>query len=237
MIHLFTEFRRGYLLGSQPYADTVILQRLYQRLSRSHPRIPRTTLSMVEGYLRSADPRHHFASVPFGPGTAQRGQNTDLTTRPIIRGKKYFTHALHKGIALRVGDWIQLSNASEPGKPIVAQIFKVCKREDDPDETPQLSCCWYFRPEQTVHPPSRRFVPEEIFKTGLFADHSVEDVIEKVHVLFYTKWTKGRPGPKDWDPRSPLYFTESRYNEKTYEFNKIKNWNSCLPEELRGSEA
>ncbi|CAO1614912.1 unnamed protein product [Sympodiomycopsis kandeliae] len=236
MLIMFKAFRRGYPLGSQPYADVMILQRLYQRLTRTHTHVQNISVHTVMENYRTADASHNFASVPFGPGEATRGQASDLTTRPVIRGKTYYTHAHHKGYTFRVGDWVHLMNATDPGKPIVAQVFKICKRDDEKNEPPLLSCCWYYRPEQTVHPPSRRFVAEEVFKTGLFADHPVDDVIEKVHILFYTKWTRGRPGPKDWDPQSPLYFVESRYNEKTLDFNKIKNWNSCLPEELRGSE-
>lgn len=236
LCRVFLTFRRGYALGTPAYGDTCILQRLYQRMTRSEPRQQSSTVSTVRRNLDTGDAQHLYSSVAFGPGAAQRGQGSDLTTRPIIRGKVYYTHAVHKGQVLHVGDWAHLMNPSEPAKPTLAQIFKICKREDELDQPPLLSCCWYFRPEQTVHAPSRRFVPEEVFKTGLFADHTVDDVIEKVHVLFYTKWTKGRPASAEWDSRSPLYYCEARYSEKTHEFNKIKNWNSCLPEELRGSE-
>lgn len=236
MLEMFTTFRRGYGIGHERYADTVILQRLYQRITRCQTNQKYISVQAIMEHHRTANPARNFASVSFGPGEATRGQANDLTTRPVIRGKTYYTHAYHKGYTFRVGDWVHLMNATDPAKPIVAQIFKIAKRDEEKNEVPVLSCCWYYRPEQTVHTASRRFVAEEVFKTGLFADHPVDDVIEKIQVLFYTKWTRGRPGKHDWDPRSPLYFVEARYNERTYDFNKIKNWNSCLPEELRGSE-
>lgn len=235
MCQMFTTFRRGYNLGTPEHGDVCILQRVYQRMTRSRSSASSSTLQYVQHNLDTGDVKHYYSTVPFGPGGATRGQGTDLTTRPVIRGKIYFTHALHKGHVFQVGDWIHLMNPSDPSVPTLAQIFKICKREDESDQPPLLSCCWYFRPEQTIHGPSRHFMPEEVFKTGLFADHAVDDVLEKVHVLFYTKWTKARPPRSIWDPKAPLYYCEARYNERTYEFNKIKNWNSCLPEELRGS--
>ncbi len=55
-------------------------------------------------------------------------------------------------------------------------------------------------------------------------------------VMFYTKYIRGRPKPEYWDPRSPLYVTESRYNEQQRVFHKIKSWASCVPEEIRKVE-
>ncbi|CAO1638296.1 unnamed protein product [Parajaminaea phylloscopi] len=236
LCRVFTTFRRGYPLGTPKHGDVCVLQRLYQWMTRSRSTVKHSTLQLVQQNLAAGDAKNFYSTVPFGPGQASRGQGTDLTTRPVIRGKVYFTHALHKGHVFQVGDWIHLMNPSEPSTPTLAQIFKICKRGDEMDQPPLLSCCWYFRPEQTVHAPSRQFVAEEVFKTGLFADHAVDDVLEKAHVLFYTKWNKGRPPRNVWDPKAPLYYCEARYNERNHEFNKIKNWNSCLPEEMRGSE-
>ncbi|CAO1632928.1 unnamed protein product [Jaminaea pallidilutea] len=236
LVQVFTTFRRAYPLGSPQAADACILQRLYQRLTRSHAPDTPSTLETVRKNLETGDAAAFYASMSAGPGQAERGPNPDLSTRPIVRGKIYFTNANHKGENYRVGDWVHLMNPSDPGRPTIGQIFKICKKEEERDQPPLLSCCWYLRPEQTVHPPSRTFVPNEVFKTGLFADHSIDDVLERVHVLFYTKWTRGRPPRSVWDRKSPLYYCECRYNEKTYEWKRIKNWNHCLPEGMRGSD-
>lgn len=236
LCQMFTSFRRGYELGSQQYGDVAVLQRLFQALTKSHPSGQETTLETVQDHWSTSDATHNFSSVTTGPGPLPKGQldGTDLHSRPSVRGKTYYTHSLLKGQQIAIGDWVHLANPSEPSKPIVAQIFKIFTKEEDPNGPPQLSCCWYLRPEQTIHPKSRTFTAEEVVKTGLFSDHAVEDVLEKVYVLFYTKWCKARPSRQDWDPKSPLYYCENRYSEKDNEFNKIKNWNSCIPEEVRG---
>ncbi|PWY99348.1 LOW QUALITY PROTEIN: hypothetical protein BCV70DRAFT_212174 [Testicularia cyperi] len=75
----------------------------------------------------------------------------------------------------------------------------------------------------THHAPSKKFFKDEVVKTGYFADHHIEDILEKVMFI------RGRPKPEYWDPKSPLYVTESRYNEQQ----RIKSWASCVPEEIR----
>ena len=68
---------------------------------------------------------------------------------------------------------------------------------------------------------------------GHFADHPVEDFIEKVAVQFTARHIRGRPRPPFWYPGWPLYVCDSRYNDRERIFVKIKNWNSCVPEEVR----
>jgi hypothetical protein len=49
--------------------------------------------------------------------------------------------------------------------------------------------------------------------------------------MFHTRYTRGRPAAPAWNPSMPTYICEYRYKDKT--FHKIKNWTSCLPEEVR----
>ena len=70
-------------------------------------------------------------------------------------------------------------------------------------------------------------------KKGLFADHPIEDVLEKIAVQFTARHIRGRPRPPFWYPGWPLYVCHSRYNERERVFVKIKNWASCIPEEVR----
>jgi len=71
---------------------------------------------------------------------------------------------------------------------------------------------------------------------GHFADHTVEDIIEKIACQFTAKHIRGRPRPPYWYPGWPLYVCDSRYNDKEKSFVKIKNWNSCIPEEYRKND-
>lgn len=98
---------------------------------------------------------------------------------------------------------------------------------------PGLTVCWYNRPEQTIHPAHRQFWEGEVFKTSHFADHPLEDIIEKIACQFTARHVRGRPRPPFWYPGWPLYVCDSRYNDRDRCFVKIKNWNSCIPDEVR----
>ena len=100
--------------------------------------------------------------------------------------------------------------------------------------------------------PNRQFWEGEVFKTsefltvekslhayfylGHFADHPLEDIIEKIACQFTARHIRGRPCPPFWYPGWPLYVCDSRYNDRDRVFVRIKNWNSCVPEEVRKSE-
>ena len=70
---------------------------------------------------------------------------------------------------------------------------------------------------------------------GHFAEHPLDDIIEKVACQFTARHIRGRPRPPYWHPGWPLYVCDSRYNDRERIFVRIKNWNSCVPEEVRKS--
>ncbi|KAK8850623.1 hypothetical protein IAR55_004542 [Kwoniella newhampshirensis] len=51
----------------------------------------------------------------------------------------------------------------------------------------------------------RMFFEREVFKTGHFCDHPVEDILEKISVQFYVKYIRGRPRPGEYYPGWPLF--------------------------------
>lgn len=135
-----------------------------------------------------------------------------------------------KGEILEVGDWVHLINHNDANKPIIAQIFSMW---ENLESEKWISVCWYYRPEQTVHRADRIFYENEVFKTGQYHDHQINDIIDKCFVMFITKYTRGRP--KDAGNKL-IYVCEHRYDEDTKVFNKIKSWRACIPDEIRNKE-
>ncbi|KAG5513256.1 hypothetical protein PMAC_001626 [Pneumocystis sp. 'macacae'] len=123
-----------------------------------------------------------------------------------------------KGEALEIGDWVHLVNHNDANKPIIAQIFSLWEN---------------LEPEQTVHRADRIFYENEVMKTGQYRDHQINDIIDKCFVMFITKYIRGRP--KDAGNKL-IYVCESRYDEETKMFNKIKSWRACIPDEIRNKE-
>ncbi|AMD18897.1 HBL005Cp [Eremothecium sinecaudum] len=134
------------------------------------------------------------------------------------------------GKTYKIGDWILLRNPNDETKPTVAQIFRFWHTNDG---RRWLNCCWYLRPEQTVHRVDRLFYKNEVVKSGQYRDHLVEEIIGKCYVCHFTRYQRGDP---DLELEGPLFVCEYRYNESEKVFNKIRTWKGCLPEEVRDIE-
>lgn len=135
------------------------------------------------------------------------------------------------GEVWKVGDWVHIRNSNDISKPIIAQIYRTW---EDADGQEWLNACWYYRPEQTVHHFEKHFWPNEVVKTGQYRDHRVEELIDRCFVMFYTRYTKGRP--RGLPSEREVYVCEARYNEEKHKINKIKTWASCLPDEVRDQD-
>jgi chromatin structure-remodeling complex subunit RSC1/2 len=136
-------------------------------------------------------------------------------------------------VLMKTGDWIHIVNPNDPNKPTVAQIFRTWK--DPSSGQVWINACWYYRPEQTVHWVEKKFYPDEVVKTGQYRDHHIDEVLGKCFVMFFTRYSRGRPKGID-EAKTPIYVCESRYNEHEKHFNKIKTWKSCIPDEVRGQD-
>ncbi|GAA5875443.1 hypothetical protein JCM3774_002985 [Rhodotorula dairenensis] len=235
-LHRLFEAARLFIKPDTPgngYSDLMVLQRLYQELTKN---------SSAADRAMDAETAASLSSVSGGPGNVQHAkgdeasQGSDFksraTARPTLRDKIFLDSINFKGHTLRTGDWIHLLNPDAPGKPIIAQIWKTYKRPDSPQRC--VSVCWYYRPEETVHPVSRTFYENEVFKTGVFVDHNIEDFLGTCFVMFFTRYTRGRP--RSWNASVPLYVCEHRYKDDIKQFKKIKSWSSCIPEEIRAHE-
>ena len=138
---------------------------------------------------------------------------------------------LHNNELWKVGDWVHIQNANDVSKPIVAQIYRTW---EDSDGQEWVNACWYYRPEQTVHQYEKHFYPAEVVKTGQYRDHPIDDVVDRCFVMFFTRFSRGRP--RGISPMSEVYVCEARYNEEKHKLNKIKTWASCLPDEVRDKD-
>ncbi|KAI0344044.1 hypothetical protein BDW22DRAFT_1412656 [Trametopsis cervina] len=230
---LFLKGRRSYPPGSEAYGKVLLLQRLYQALVSPEPPSGPPFVSTT-----------HFAALPAGPGTARplhsssdtEGMPNITSYRIPIKDRKFVDSVEYKGWTVKMADWLHLANCDDPARPIVGQVFR-CWLSEEPTKRsrPGVTVAWYFRPEQTFHPAHRQFWENEVFKTSHFAEHPLEDIIEKIACQFTARHIRGRPRPPYWHPGWPLYVCDSRYNDRERIFVKIKNWNSCVPEEVRKS--
>lgn len=129
----------------------------------------------------------------------------------------------------KVGDWVLIKNPNDSNKPICGQIFRLWST----DGVQYTNVCWYIRPEQTVHRVDRLFYINEVCKTGEYRDHLAEDIIAPCYVIFLTHYQKGDIPPNLLPEGTEWFICEFRYNANTYQFNRIRTWKACLPDEIR----
>ena len=236
MLQLFANARTWYGLGTEGYGETCILQRLFQQLTRSrtslhdglgtrHIRHRASDIDVVNQQRAEAKAANMFASSNYGP------LREPPTTAEDISGRIDVPTVVYQGCTYGVGDWVHLMNPVDPERPIVAQVFRLYKRRDVPGDF--LTACWYYRPEQTSHAATRQFMPSEVVKSSVYAEHAMEDILENILVLFRTKYTLGRPRAPYWDSNTPLYVVDSKYDPARHQFARINSWASCVPSEIR----
>ncbi|KAJ8088817.1 hypothetical protein PM082_014063 [Marasmius tenuissimus] len=232
MARLLEKARRWHEPCTEPYGNVLLLQRLYQALTSADPP-PGPPYSSTT----------HFASLKAGPGNVKpvhgdgEGAAGVTSHRVLTRDKTFVDEVHYKGWSVKLADWLHLSNPDDPSRPIIAQVFR-CWTSEEENKKGQLgvTVSWYYRPEQTYHPPNRVFWEREVFKTSHFAEHPLADIIEKIACQFTARHIRGRPRAPFWWPGFPLYVCDSRYNDRDRIFVRIKNWNSCIPEEVRKSD-
>lgn len=162
---------------------------------------------------------------------AEESAKPDTEYMQAAEGRIPLEHITYKDDTWKIGDWIHVQNPNDITKPIVAQIYRTWKTANDEE---WINACWYYRPEQTVHQYEKHFYPNEVVKTGQYRDHKIEEVLNKCFVMFYTRYSRGRP--RNLPADTEVYVCEARYNEDKFKFNKIKTWASCLPDEVRDKD-
>ncbi|KAJ7596530.1 hypothetical protein C8J56DRAFT_917673 [Mycena floridula] len=226
MTRIFEKARRYQDPTSDSYGRIVLLQRFYQALTATNP---------PQGPPYSS--ATNFSSIRLGPGNIKllQDENGGVTTQQIItKDRTFLEHVDYKGLNVKIGDWVHLSNPDDPARPIVAQVFR-CWSSDEEEKKGQLgvTVSWYYRPEQTFHPSDKKFWEGEVFKSSHYCEHALEDILEKIACQFTSRHIRGRPRPPHWYPGIPLYVCDARYNDRDRSFTKIKNWMACIPDQIK----
>lgn len=122
-----------------------------------------------------------------------------------------------------VGDFVQVEmvkdNKVEPAIFLIENIFA---NKDDGGEQ-MISGNQFFRPSDTFHVPTRKFLENEVFRTNEYKNVSFKDVLGKCIVMNVKEYfTKKPEGFED----KQIFVCESRYSAKSRSFKKIKAfWN------------
>nr|XP_029537665.1 protein polybromo-1-like isoform X2 [Oncorhynchus nerka] len=117
-----------------------------------------------------------------------------------------------------VGDCVYVQLAEANRKPHIVCIERLW--EDEAGEK-WLYGCWFYRPGETFHLATRKFLQQEVFKSDYFNKVLVSKILGKCMVMFVKDYFKLQPeGVRPED----VYVCESRYSARNKAFKKIKLW-------------
>ncbi|XP_029006635.1 protein polybromo-1-like isoform X2 [Betta splendens] len=117
-----------------------------------------------------------------------------------------------------VGDFVYVEPSEPNLKPHIVNIERLW--EDEAGEK-WLYGCWFYRPSETFHLATRKFLEKEVFKSDYYNKVSVSKILGKCVVMFVKDYFKMQPeGYKAED----VYVCESRYAARNKSFKKIKIW-------------
>ncbi|KAI1892708.1 hypothetical protein AGOR_G00136330 [Albula goreensis] len=117
-----------------------------------------------------------------------------------------------------VGDYVYVEPAESNLQPHIVCIERLW--QDDAGEK-WLYGCWFYRPNETFHLATRKFLEKEVFKSDYYNKVPVSKILGKCVVMFVKEYFKLQP--EGFRPED-VFVCESRYSAKSKSFKKIKMW-------------
>ncbi|XP_055016396.1 protein polybromo-1 isoform X2 [Boleophthalmus pectinirostris] len=132
--------------------------------------------------------------------------------------RTYSQDCSFKDSKYHVGDYVYVEPAEPNLQPHIIYIERLW--EDDTGEK-WLYGCWFYRPNETFHLATRKFLEKEVFKSDYYNKAPVSKILGKCVVMFVKEYFKLQPD--GFEPDN-VYVCESRYSAKSKSFKKIKLW-------------
>uniref|UniRef100_A0A8C6VBL8 Polybromo 1 n=1 Tax=Naja naja TaxID=35670 RepID=A0A8C6VBL8_NAJNA len=132
--------------------------------------------------------------------------------------RTYSQDCSFKNSMYHVGDYVYVEPADANLQPHIVCIERLW---EDSNGEKWLYGCWFYRPNETFHLATRKFLEKEVFKSDYYNKVTVSKILGKCVVMFVKEYFKLCPENfRDED----VYVCESRYSAKTKSFKKIKLW-------------
>ncbi|KAF4526534.1 hypothetical protein B566_EDAN005901 [Ephemera danica] len=126
----------------------------------------------------------------------------------------------------RVGDFVYLEPKERGMEPHIIHIERLWTNQDNQQ---MLFGNYFYRPNETYHLTTRKFLEKEVFKSDVRAAVPLQQVVGVCYVLSVRDYLKLRP---EGIPDKDVYVCESRYASKARSFKKIKIWPYTLPDHI-----
>ncbi|XP_054159382.1 protein polybromo-1-like isoform X2 [Oppia nitens] len=228
MFEVFERARRVSRTDSQAFEDSVELQTYFIYLRNELCRHGKTLESLALKY--SAETL--FADVDALKQEKIRTEQTlddskesekeleesILSVLPTDGDSSVENEMTVKDMAIKVGDFVYIEPREKNLEPHIIYIEKFNKDENGEH---WIYGRWFFRPYETFHIASKKFLEKEVFKSDSFNSTPLSQVVGKCCVMFVKDYFRCKP--QEFDDKD-IYVCESRYFTRTKTFKKIKVW-------------
>ncbi|XP_064474413.1 protein polybromo-1-like isoform X2 [Ornithodoros turicata] len=230
MFEVFERARRVSRTDSQAFEDSVELQsyfiKLRDELCGMGDVLQSPALNYASQDLAESVEAMKAQKLPQEQQEAAAEQTTQEEQKEVQRNNEASSSdsTEHRGIVIHVGDFVYVEPREKGMEPHITSVDRLWR---DKSGEQWLYGCWFYRPNETFHLASRKFLEKELFKSDNYNSTPVNQVLGKCYVMPVKDYFKSYP--KGFDDKD-VYVCESRYSAKAKAFKKIKIWNFVFNE-------
>uniref|UniRef100_A0A671TY91 Protein polybromo-1 n=1 Tax=Sparus aurata TaxID=8175 RepID=A0A671TY91_SPAAU len=232
MFEVLEKARRLNRTDSEIFEDAVELQQFFIRirdeLCKNGEILMSPALSYTSKHLHSDVEKEKKEKLPkeFEEDKIKREEEKRAEKREDSGGgswqsnlqRTYSQDCSFKDSMYHVGDYVYVEPAEPNLQPHIIYIERLW--QDDTGEK-WLYGCWFYRPNETFHLATRKFLEKEVFKSDYYNKAPVSKILGKCVVMFVKEYFKLHP---EGFRAEDVYVCESRYSAKSKSFKKIKMW-------------
>ena len=224
MFEVFERTRRNSRVDSQAFEDSIELQlyfiRLRNELCRNGDVLQSSALNFTENHLHTTVESLKMEKLPFEQQEVELDSDSKLDERDSDSGISNSVESMSE-VSLndqlyRPGDFVYIEPRERTMDPHIINISRLWR-----DGMGQIYGCWFYRPFETYHIASKKFLEKEVFKSDSYNNAPLSQVVGKCFVMFVKDYFKFKP--LGFDDRD-VYVCESRYFTRNKTFKKIKVW-------------
>uniref|UniRef100_A0A5S6Q9E8 Protein polybromo-1 n=1 Tax=Trichuris muris TaxID=70415 RepID=A0A5S6Q9E8_TRIMR len=224
MFAMLRNVRESFPPDSQVFEDSVELQsrfiRVRNELTKEGDTFYSPALSYTEKDLNAEVQEQKSSSVhkeykaPAETADAMAYQDGQEATSVVVRDVVY-----------NIGDFVYVRPTEAGTEPHIMCLKRIWETGESGEVLAYGN--WFYRPSDTFHLATRKFLDHEVFITDFFDKIDTQRIIGKCCVMFVKSFFKYRPvGFMDED----VYVCESKYLGRVKHFKKLKTWDVSSPE-------
>ncbi|KAL8620376.1 hypothetical protein ACOMHN_013001 [Nucella lapillus] len=230
MFRVFEIARKSSCTDSQLYEDTVEMQMLFLKvrdeLCKNGELLLTPALSYTERHLQTDLEEEKKEKLPSeqkeeedkkksGGESEEKGDDWKPSQEEPSENK-----IVYKDQTYTIGDFVYIEPRELNLDPHIMMIETF---NTDESGARMIKGCYFYRPNETYHLATRKFLEKEVFKTEQSHEISMSQIMGRAHVMFVKDYFKMKP---EGIPDKDVYVCESRYSIRNRCFKKIKIWQS-----------